>query len=270
MTTITFSTCWYNFKAKFDNSTYLRWIDNMLSNVNNYNLVIYSDEPSSQCFKKYLNNPRIKLIIKPHELFYNYRYKDNWITNHSNNVLLNDRVDWKVNMLWSEKIYFVHETMSEKYFDTDFYGWCDIGYFRNRPNDMSNEQLSAWPSKSIIEQLNKNKIYYACVNNNNNYIRELLQIISNKNSVGLPDIPIPQNQMSIAGGFFISHKDKIEWWRNMYDNKLKLYFDNEYLVKDDQIIIADCIFSNLSEFCLCKEQNNHYDNWFLFQRYLLS
>jgi hypothetical protein len=74
--------------------------------------------------------------------------------------------------------------------------------------------------------------------------------------------------MSIAGGFFVCHKEKIDWWRDTYDTKLKLYFDNGYLVKDDQIIIVDCIFSNLSEFCLCKEQN-HYDNWFLFQRYLL-
>jgi hypothetical protein len=268
MTSITFSTCWYNFKAKFDNSTYLHWIDNMLSNVNNYNLVIYSDESSSQCLKKYLHNPRIKLIIKPHELFYNYRYKDKWIENHANNVLLNNRIDWTVNMLWSEKIHFVHETMCEKYFDTDFYGWCDIGYFRNRPNDMSIEQLSAWPNKSIIENLKKNEIYYACVNNDNNYIRKLLELINNKNANGLPNIPIPQNQMSIAGGFFVCHKEKIDWWRDTYDTKLKLYFDNGYLVKDDQIIIVDCIFSNLSEFCLCKEQN-HYDNWFLFQRYLL-
>ena len=90
MVKITFSTCWYNFKAKFDNGTYFKWIDNMLSNVNNYNLVIYSDEESCQCLKKYLNNPRIKLSIKPHELFYNYRYKDKWIENHARNALLKD------------------------------------------------------------------------------------------------------------------------------------------------------------------------------------
>jgi len=49
---------------------------------------------------------------------------------------------------------------------------------------------------------------------------------------------------------------------------LKLYFENHYLVKDDQIIIIDCVFSNLSDFCLCKEQNHRNDNWFLFQRFL--
>jgi quinol monooxygenase YgiN len=265
---ITFSTCWYNFKSKFDNQTYLEWIDNILQNVNNYNLVIYSDEYSCHCLQKYLSNPRIKLIVKPHEEFYNYKYKDYWIHNHSKNVLINQRIEWQVNMLWSEKIHFVYETMHKKYFDTEYYGWCDIGYFRNTNNDTNISMLSNWPSDQKIEQLNKNKIYYACVNNNDNYIDELMRIISNKNDVGLPSIHIPPDQVSIAGGFFISHKDKIEWWKNTYDNKLKLYFENDYLVKDDQIIIADCVFSNVSEFYLCKEKS-HFDNWFLFQRYLL-
>jgi hypothetical protein len=51
---ITFSTCWYNFKAKFDNNTYFQWLDNMLSNVIEYNLIIYSDEASSPILEKYL------------------------------------------------------------------------------------------------------------------------------------------------------------------------------------------------------------------------
>ena len=38
---ITFVTCWYNFKAKFNKEIYYEWIDNMLTNVNNYKLVIY-------------------------------------------------------------------------------------------------------------------------------------------------------------------------------------------------------------------------------------
>jgi hypothetical protein len=240
----------------------------MLSNVNNYNLVIYSDESSSPCLQKYLQNPRIKLIIKSHEHFYNYKYKDYWIKNHEKNILLNERIEWQVNMLWSEKINFVYETMQQKYFDTEYYGWCDIGYFRNRWNDLNSTQLEQWPSQETIARLNKKKIYYARVNNDDNYIKHLMRTIINKNSIGLPEIPIPPEQLSIAGGFFVSYKDNIEWWRNSYDAKLKLYFENNYLVKDDQIIIVDCVFSDFIHFHLCKEEDN-YDNWFLFQRYLL-
>jgi hypothetical protein len=82
-------------------------------------------------------------------------------------------------------------------------------------------------------------------------------------------MPIPAHQVSIAGGFFICHKNCVEWWRNTFDKKLALYFKHGYLVKDDQIIIADCILSDVQKFALCKEEDVRYDNWFLFQRLLL-
>ena len=268
MTSVTFSTCWYNFKCKFPPEIYLRWADNMLSNVNCYNLVIYSDEESSVYLKKYLSNPRIRLIIKPHDIFYNYKYKEYWINNHEKNGLMKNTVDWKVNMLWSEKIHFVCQTMNEKYFDTDFYGWCDIGYFRGTPRDLSKSTLSQWGSSSKIETLNRDKIYYALVNNDEVYINNAYNRINDKNELGLPRIPTPDFQISIGGGFFISHKDNIEWWRNTFDEKLLLYFQHNYLVKDDQHIILDCVFSNMTRFILCKEDNKLYDNWFLFQRFL--
>jgi len=53
-----------------------------------------------------------------------------------------------------------------------------------------------------------------------------------------------------------------------FDSKLFKYFINGYLVKDDQIIIADCVFSNLEKFSLFREFQLPYDNWFMFQRFL--
>lgn len=266
---ITFSTCFYIFKSKFTSNTYTQWMNNMLSNVNNFNLVIYCDDDSYSYFHPYLNNPRIKVIIKPHTEFYNYKYKDLWIKNHKQNVSLNQLVDWKVNMLWAEKIHFVNETINNTYFETEFYGWCDIGYFRGRPNDIPSEQIANWPGSTAIETLHKNKIYYACANNDKCYISRLMSLINDKFENGLSKVCIPPNQVSIAGGFFLLHKQRIEWWRNTFDTKLRLYFDNNRLVKDDQIIIADCIFSDLSQFCIISENNVNYDRWFLFQRYLL-
>lgn len=268
MTNITFSTCWYILKSKFDVETYTRWMDNMLSNVNSYNLVVYSDKNSASYIEKYLDNPRIKLVIKEVHEFYNYKYKKQWIKNHLNNELLRDKVNWQVNMLWNEKVCFVNETVQEKYFDTEFYGWCDIGYFRNRKNDTCSNELTFWPSPEKIESLDKNRIYYACVNNNKPHIEYLYYLIQNKNDLGLPKYPIPPEQFSIAGGFFILHKDKMEWWKTTYDTRLQLYFDNDYLVKDDQIIVVDCVFTEIENFKLCCEANPEYDNWFLFQRYL--
>jgi len=265
--TITFTSCFYIIKSKFDPNIYIEWMNNFISIVNNFNLVIYTDISSS----KYIdikNNPNIKIIIKPIEQFYNYKYKEFWIENHKKNILLNDKSNWELNMLWSEKIWFVKETIERKYFDTDFYGWCDIGYFRNRSEDLHTSFLSNWPSKDKIVNLDKNKVYYACVNNDNTYMNYMYKIINKKNDKGLPFTNIPAHQKSVAGGFFIIHKDKIDWWAKTYDTKLELYFKNNSLVKDDQIILIDCILSDQHNFVLFREATQ-YDNWFMFQRILL-
>jgi hypothetical protein len=99
-------------------------------------------------------------------------------------------------------------------------------------------------------------------------MNHLFKIVKNKNNHGLPRQEIPANQNSIAGGFFILHKDKIDWWCKTYDNKLFLYFNNDYLVKDDQIILVDCILSDIDNFFLFRENKEGLDNWFMFQRIL--
>jgi len=275
---ITFSSCFYIIKSKFDPETYIQWMTNFISIVNNFNLVIYSDENSSQYIPTHAwKHPKIKIIIKPLNEFHTYKYKDSWIKNHEKNFLLNDKIDWEVNMLWNEKIWFVNETIENHYFastkdDNDssshFYGWCDIGYFRNRINDTHTNDLVNWANETKMNILDKTKIHYACISNDNNNLKYLNKVISKKNSFGLPNQPIPPNQNSIAGGFFILHKDKIKWWRETYYEKLELYFKHDYLVKDDQIIVADCVFSNFNEFNLIRENDMKYDNWFLFQRYI--
>ena len=243
-------------------------MNNLISIVNEFNLVIYTDENSVSCINT-RENPRIKVIIKPLEQFHNYKYKDSWIKNHEKNHLLNDRSCWQLNMLWSEKINFVKETIERNYFESDYNGWCDIGYFRNRPDDLHTSQLAHWGNNLQLLENNKDKIGYACINNDNGYMNYLYKIVNNKNENGLPRQEIPAHQNSIAGGFFFLHKDKIDWWFNTYDTQLQTYFQDNYLVKDDQIILVDCILSNLNEFVLFRENNQGLDNWFMFQRFHL-
>lgn len=267
---ITFSTCFYIIKSKFDVSIYIQWMNNLLSIVNHFNLVIYCDEHSSQYIHN-TNNHRIKIIIKPIEQFYNYQYKNQWIQNHMLNNTLNTISCWELNMLWSEKIQFVKETFERNYFQSDLYGWCDVGYFRNRKNDTSTKLLSNW-CLNIEEIIIPTKIYYACINNNDKYMNHLDSLVNNVHIyTRLPIKQLPPNQQSIAGGFFILHKNNISWWACVYDTMLKKYFDNHYLVKDDQVILANCILSNSykDKFILLREETKTTDNWFMFQRLLL-
>jgi hypothetical protein len=269
---ITFSSSFYIIKSKFAKEKYIEWMNNLISIVNNnFYLVIYTDKNSVD-FINTRENPNIKVIIKEMENFYNYKYKDYWIKNHRKNIYFNDEspynTNWELNMLWSEKVWFVNETVNNRYYDTEFYGWCDIGYFRNSNGDVNTSELLNWPNKSTIEMLNKTKIHYACIQNSDVYLGYLKTLINDRNLLDLPKVALPSNQYSVAGGFFIIHKTKVDWWAICYDQKLNTYLEHDYLVKDDQIILIDCIFSNENDFALYREKDERYNNWFMFQRIL--
>ena len=53
-------------------------------------------------------------------------------------------------------------------------------------------------------------------------------------------------------------------------NKLKTYFFNNYLVKDDQIILADCIFSNQELFLAASDLSDHITNKVMAKRFDLE
>ena len=248
---ITFATCWYELNCKFNKEKYLEWMINFLPNVKKFNLVIFTNKESKYIFEKFVEgNPKIKVILLPFEEFETFSYEKIWIKNQINpsNPLYN-KINWKVNMLWNEKINFVNRAM--KYFDTEYYGWCDIGYFREKTDNVKD-----WPHYHMA--IDKTKIYYALINKKAFYY--INKILKN-------NMIIPPNQLSIAGGFFITHAQNIGWWKDTFYKKLDFYFKNDIMVKDDQIIIVDCVCSNCNKFVLC-EENSKYDPWFMFKRIL--
>ena len=270
---ITFVTCWYKLKSKFDENIYKNWMSNFLNNVNNFNLVIYTNKESYGLIESIVDNTnnKIKIVIKEYEHFKTWEKKELWMITHSLNDSFNNKsiwnIDWKLNMLWSEKINFVNEVIKNKYFETEWYGWCDIGYFRGG-NNLSQEQISQWPNPRKINELNKSKIYYGLPGSKtdiNNYIRMLL----NKNNMGFPINMLPLMQISVAGGFFLINREKIQWWYNKYYTRLYEYLDNKIVVKDDQYVIIDCIANNLKEFKLIEEKDPNKDKWFVFQSFLV-
>jgi hypothetical protein len=248
--------------------------------VNNFNLVIYTDTDGYNSLKQLLltNNflkkkDQIKVIIKPMNTFYGYRYKDEWIKNHNNSqVLLHKNVDWELNMLWCEKIHFVNETLRNKYFDTMYHGWCDIGYFRELSYKKM-ELLIEWPSPLTLLTKLSNKIHYGCVQTDAMKYKMLQNDVvthySNNNNTPIKKSSPPISSEKIeeicfSGGFFILTQPLAEIYSRIFDSKLQYYFKNGFTVKDDQQIIMDCIFTNPQLF-----QIHFSENWFMFQELLL-
>jgi len=255
MSSITFSTCFYEIKSKFNVNVYKKWIENFLLHTS-ANVVVYTDQKSVRNLPKNLKN-NILIVIKELNNFYNYKHKNNWIKNNDKNYLLKN-ISWELQMLWAEKVHFVYETSINNYFNTEWFGWCDIGYFRDSP------VMTSWGKLIDTEKFSEDYIYYGNVNSDINYINYLKSLVNEKNCIGIPLNPIPNNQISVAGGFFICSKKNVMPWMNLFDCVLKKYFDNERLVKDDQIIIINCIFLNDNMFRLITSQNN----WFMFIKLL--
>jgi len=266
---ITFVTCWYELHSKYNKESYLLWIDNFLSNIKKCRLVIFTNKHSLSMVKKY-ESSNIKIIIRELEDFHNYKYKDDWIKNHEKNDLLKDKTCWELNMLWNEKTHFVEDVYKNNIFDTKWYGWCDIGYFRGRHCDMNIDLIKSWPNYKKLDELDTEKVHYGNVNGDMQKTYRIYKQIMVKNSEDLPTIPIPPNEIFIAAGFFLICKDNISWWNKTHNDKLKLYFEHDYLVKDDQMIVLDNIVSNLKKVKIHTEfSEGKYDNWFMFQRLLM-
>jgi hypothetical protein len=271
---ITFSTCWYNIKSKVESKTYLQWIKNLLSIVNNFNLVIYTNIDTFSKMKPLLNlsNRNIKIIIKPFEDFAMYKYRDLWKKNHMTSKLkLHMFTDWRLNMLWNEKVFFVNDTIKQRYFDTPYYGWCDIGYFRNNPFDLHTKYLSNWPNNEILNtRFNNNCVHYGCIINNIMTCAKLSLEISSHYKDKLTTPPLRHLETDcFAGGFFILTPNLIDRYVQLYDEKLAYYFANNFIIKDDQTIIMDIIFTNSDMFSIHREYMLKYNSWFMFQRELL-
>lgn len=271
---ITFSTCFYIIRSKFPIHTYLEWIKNLLSIVNNFNLVIYTNEETIKYIFPLIDqtNKKIKVIIKPLTDFYTYGYKDKWIENHKMSTMdLHKKIDWELNMLWNEKVFFVYETITQNYFESLYYGWCDIGYFRNRRNDLHTNDLTQWPNPiKLLKTFRNTVIHYGCVQTNLLVYNELTnKIISHYNNK-LTDPPTSNyNTICFAGGFFILTASQINHYATLYKSKLDYYFDRNYFIKDDQTIVQDIILTNPQLFCIHWEKDKYFDNWFMFQRLLI-
>lgn len=282
---ITFVSAWYELTSKFPKEQYYVWATNLLANVRKFYLVVFVEDSRTSKLIKQLsnNNPMVFVIIHSIKHFHLYqKYKNEFQMNHQLNHQINKLVSWELMILWCSKqrlVALVEENTSlhhHKYPPniTEYYGWCDIGYFRNRNNgfnELTPQQIQSFPNNVKLSSFDKSKIHYGLVEPDN--IPYLLSFILNRRSdISLPIVPLPFNQISIAGGFFIAgggSGSPIKAWRDMFESHIAIYFDNNYVIKDDQYIIIDLICQNQNLFNLLVEQKQpHLDNWFMFQRIL--
>lgn len=268
------TTCWYPVGAKFGHSVYETWIDNILSTVVNYKLVVYTDQ---ECFQRwsqvYSCCPNLHFVMYPLEEFELYRKMgvDFWIHNHNRNNCVNSLVHWKVNLIWCQKVWLVERTAQMCWFGENaqetWYGWVDIGYFRCRLGmDVPKQKLVEIPAQGCLERLDQAKIHYLLVNRNDKEVNRLKEIVAR-------GLFLPDNQISFGGGCFLLYGDlQATRWREMFDDMFQHYVECGHVVKDDQVVVSTCIFREWTRvFEIHRPPNNYsFDPWFYMTAVLLQ
>ena len=306
---ITFSTCLYNLKNRHGADKHLEWMRGFIRIVNRFYLVIYTDEETYDFIVTEVRKldaetgSQIKVVIKPYTEFYNYKYAEYWKSNNNNpECKLYGVADWRLNMLWCEKVHFVNETIERRYFDkdTEYYGWCDIGYFRDtllqrftmletltvtaRYTQTAYSKLirDRWPNPAKINALDKNRVYYGC-NVTPDHMSVALKYYSEhfgRSNIDaeseLPQTIYDKRAHFISGGFFITGREKMNWWANTFQNTLEQYIAHNTVIQDDQQLIAHCIFTRMSgsgadkDLCITKASETSPDKlWFMFRELLM-
>jgi len=238
---IIITSCIYYLKSKYDFSKYLKWIENIFKKFSREKLIIFTNSETYNKIK-HLSNKRISFIIKEIEELTYYTYKKFWEQNQlKNSTLLN--YDWKLAMLWCEKINMVKE-IKDKY-NPEYCVWMDIGYWR--------DNLKLFDKWLYLDRVKNNKVYYNMI--------EDLEIVKNFYE---DNNYIPETQISIAGGFFISHTDIFNVYSDLFDFKLKQYIREGRFIKDDQMLIAEIAIENPNIFRFVKGEND----WFIFKKFL--
>jgi hypothetical protein len=293
---ITFSSCLYYIKNRHGNDKHMNWFRDFIRVVNRFNLVIYTGKREYDFICNEIqqldevSQRKIKVILKPFSEFHNYKYERFWMDNNARaESKLKDITDWHLNMLWCEKTHFVRETIEKQYFDTEYYGWCDIGYFRDTlSSDAYRERIHKhWPNPNKIAILHKDKVYYGCnippseLDKCYNYHGRHFHLSNIDATTGIPiDLYNPRAHM-LSGGFYITGRKKALWWCWRFQEILERYITNNVVIQDDQHIIAHCVFvSNTSgiswergiirDFCILTVNETNVDKlWFLFRDFLL-
>ena len=293
---ITFSSCLYQLKNRHGSDKHMEWFRDFIKVVNRFYLVIYTGENEYSVIQNEISRldentqHKIKVVVKPFTEFQNYKHERFWRSNNERTEnMLRNIADWRLSMLWCEKTHLVKETIEKRYFDTEYYGWCDIGYFRDTLSASTPSTASPayrniirehWPNPTIIQRLHKDKVYYGCniqpkyMDYATKWMTRHFHTSNIDSTTGIPRDLYRPDAHYFSGGFYITGREKALWWNDTFQSALEKYINASAFLKDDQHIISYCAFrgSRDQDFCVVySNDNNSIDKpWFLFRDFLLE
>ena len=242
----TIITAYFEITSKYPKEQYDVWIQIMLRNIATP-MVIFCDAKSIDKIRNYRLAYQSATVIIQKEIseFYNYKYLEQW----KKTLELDDFKaihNIELYMIWAEKSQFLKLGAEMNPFGSEFFLWCDIGYFRNTDAHIPIAKMLNFPNKETIEKLPRDRMLMLLVK----------YILLNK-----------FNDTKIGGGMFGGFRETISGWANIYDYTMNFFFANNIFAGQDQVIMT-YIFEKLPNLCLCINSQKSED-WFLLHRLLM-
>jgi hypothetical protein len=120
---------------------------------------VFTDTNGIDLINRTKNN-NTQVVLLEMTQFNTYKYSQQFIEYQS---LINPSKDWRLNLIWNEKINFVKTASNIQ--NSYYYIWCDIGYFRTSKQNTPLQNIHNWPNIQNIVKYKGNlcKIHYGII-----------------------------------------------------------------------------------------------------------
>lgn len=245
----TIVTCYYLIdKSKHTPSEYKIWINNLISNLKNVNIVIFTcAKDRSQIDEIVTKNSSINYHIIEKEiknLMVSTKYSDIWENQYKMDATTNCGRGIDCYKIWNNKFSFLKEAIEINPFNSDKFIWNDIGNVRN-----SNvfKYLNHYPSEKNISN---DKLDIVLLNSFNDHSQLIFQ-----------------NEIHFSGSMFGAHKNVILQLEKLYYIYFEIYLKKNKFIGCDQQIISSLYLKNKDKFNCIIPHNSTIDPWFYLYQY---
>ena len=129
--------------------------------------------------------------------------------------------------IWLEKINLMYIASKQNPFNSEWFIWVDAGICVLREKSL--EEYFNFKELDKLNVLDKNKLYYTSTNYPNFSFKKI-------NTLSYTH--------EVAGTAFLIHRDKIEFFRELFYTYVKLVINNVHLIQHKFFILSDqCIWS---------------------------
>ena len=220
-TSVTVVSCYYEMPSKASKMNYLRWASNLLSNKE-MKMIVFTDIKHVETFKEMRQDDNILYKIVDFQdteayIKYNTKFekefeKDPERSIHKSHFLY---------LVWTQKNYFLRNVSKENPFNTTHFLWCDIGCFRNGPDEVCNF----------------GKLLPFCEDGKMN-----ISSVERKRSTDNTETDFT-DRILLAGAIFGGDKKACDKWVEEYEYMISSYFSRNLFAGKDQNIYASMIIN---------------------------